>query len=149
MNERTITFTANNGGEGLVTNMRSVPQESLNDIVWYGSGNEAESYWQTYKSDANPENFIRLINYKYNDTSNGDVNNIANEVNAMIFTDANNNGIDAFDLRFVNLGDTNVSKRLDKSNMTLAENGNSNLFTIYVKSNKLKDRSEYSSNDHI
>ena len=149
MNERTVTFTANNGGEGLVTNTRSVPQESLNDIVWYGSGNEAESYWQTYKSDANPENFIRLINYKYNDTSNGDANNIANEVNAMIFTDANNNGIDAFDLRFVNLGDINVSKRLDKSNMTLAENGNSNLFTIYVKSNKLKDRSEYSSNDHI
>lgn len=148
--DKTVTFTANKGGEGLVTNMRSVPQESLNDIVWYGSGNEAESYWQTYKSDTNPENYIRLINYKYRDiTNDSEVYNIANEVNAMIFTDTNSKGIDAFNLRFVNLGDPNVSKRLDKSNMSLAEDGNSNLFTIYVKSNKLKDRSEYILNDHI
>ena len=129
--------------------MSDLPQETLNDIVWYGSGNEAESYWQTYKSDTNPENYMRLINYKYSDTGNGDSNNITNEVNVMIFTDANGKAIDAFNLRFVNLGDTNVSKRLDKSNMTLAEDGNSNLFTIYVKSNKLKDRSEYSVNGHI
>lgn len=149
MNERTVTFTANNGGEGLVSNTRDLPQETLNDVVWYNHGTGDESYWQTYKSDANPENYVRLINYKYSDTTNGDTNAIANEVNAMIFTDSDNKAIDAFNLRFVNLGDTNVSKRLDKSNMTLAEDGNSNLFTIYVKSNKLKDRSEYSSNDHI
>lgn len=149
MNERTVTFTVNNGGEGLVSNTRDLPQETLNDIVWYNHGTGEESYWQTYKSDTNPENYIRLIKYKYSDTTNGDSNHIANEVNAMIFTDENNKAIDAFNLRFVNLGDTNVSKRLDKSNMTLAEDGNSNLFTIYVKSNKLKDRSEYSSNDHI
>lgn len=149
MNERTVTFTANNGGEGLVSNTRDLPQETLNDIVWYNHGTGDESYWQTYKSDTNPENYIRLINYKYSDTTNGDTNAIANEVNAMIFTDSDNKAIDAFNLRFVNLGDANVSKRLDKSNMTLAEDGNSNLFTIYVKSNKLKDRSEYSSNDHI
>ena len=149
MNERTLTFTANNGGEGLVSNTRDLPQETLNDIVWYNHGTGDESYWQTYKSDTNPENYMRLINYKYSDTTNGDTNAIANEVNAMIFTDSDNKAIDAFNLRFVNLGDTNVSKRLDKSNMTLAEDGNSNLFTIYVKSNKLKDRSEYSSNDHI
>lgn len=147
--DKTVTLSANKGVESLVTNMRSLPQETLNDIVWYGSGNEAESYWQTYKSDTNPENFIRLINYKYSDSTNGDAHNIANEVNSMIFTDTNNKAIDAFNLRFVNLGDTNVSKRLDKTNMTLAEDGNSNLFTIYVKSNKLKDRSEYVVNDHI
>lgn len=146
---KVVTFPANNDKEILVSNMSDLPQETLNDIVWYGSGNEAESYWQTYKSDTNPENYIRLINYRYSDTTNGDAHNITNEVNAMIFTDANGKAIDAFNLRFVNLGDTNVSKRLDKSNMTLAEDGNSNLFTIYVKSNKLKDRSEYVSNDHI
>lgn len=146
---KVVAFPANNGKESLVSNMSDLPQETLNDIVWYGSGNEAESYWQTYKSDTNPENYIRLINYRYSDTTNGDAHNITNEVNAMIFTDENNKAIDAFNLRFVNLGDTNVSKRLDKSNMTLAEDGNSNLFTIYVKSNKLKDRSEYVSNDHI
>lgn len=146
---KVVTFPANNGKEILVSNMSDLPQETLNDIVWYGSGNEAESYWQTYKSDTNPENYIRLINYRYSDTTNGDAHNITNEVNAMIFTDENNKAIDAFNLRFVNLGDTNVSKRLDKSNMTLSEDGNSNLFTIYVKSNKLKDRSEYVSNDHI
>lgn len=146
---KVVTFPANNDKESLVSNMSDLPQETLNDIVWYGSGNEAESYWQTYKSDTNPENYIRLINYRYSDTTNGDAHNITNEVNAMIFTDANGKAIDAFNLRFVNLGDTNVSKRLDKSNMTLAEDGNSNLFTIYVKSNKLKDRSEYVSNDHI
>ena len=146
---KVVTFPANNGKENFVSNMSDLPQETLNDIVWYGSGNEAESYWQTYKSDTNPENYIRLINYRYSDTTNGDAHNITNEVNAMIFTDENNKAIDAFNLRFVNLGDTNVSKRLDKSNMTLAEDGNSNLFTIYVKSNKLKDRSEYASNDHI
>lgn len=146
---KVVTFPANNGKESLVSNMSDLPQETLSDIVWYGSGNEAESYWQTYKSDTNPENYIRLINYRYSDTTNGDAHNITNEVNAMIFTDENNKAIDAFNLRFVNLGDTNVSKRLDKSNMTLAEDGNSNLFTIYVKSNKLKDRSEYVSNDHI
>ena len=146
---KVVAFPANNGKEILVSNMSDLPQETLNDIVWYGSGNEAESYWQTYKSDTNPENYIRLINYRYSDTTNGDAHNITNEVNAMIFTDENNKAIDAFNLRFVNLGDTNVSKRLDKSNMTLAEDGNSNLFTIYVKSNKLKDRSEYVSNDHI
>lgn len=146
---KVVTFPANNGKEMLVSNMSDLPQETLNDIVWYGSGNEAESYWQTYKSDTNPENYIRLINYRYSDTTNGDAHNITNEVNAMLFTDENNKAIDAFNLRFVNLGDTNVSKRLDKSNMTLAEDGNSNLFTIYVKSNKLKDRSEYVSNDHI
>ena len=149
MNERTVTFTANNGSEGLVSNTRDLPQETLNDIVWYNHGTGDESYWQTYKSDTNPENYVRLINYKYSDTTSGDTNAIANEVNAMIFTDSDNKAIDAFNLRFVNLGDANVSKRLDKSNMTLAEDGNSNLFTIYVKSNKLKDRSEYSSNDHI
>lgn len=147
--DKTVTLSANNGSEGIVSNMRDLPQETLNDIVWYNHGTGNESYWQTYKSDTNPENYVRLINYKYNDTTNGDANNIANEVNAMIFTDSDNKAIDAFNLRFVNLGDTNVSKRLDKSNMTLAEDGNSNLFTIYVKSNKLKDRSEYSSNDHI
>ena len=146
---KVVTFPANNDKEILVSNMSDLPQETLNDIVWYGSGNEAESYWQTYKSDTNPENYIRLINYRYSDTTNGDAHNITNEVNAMIFTDANGKAIDAFNLRFVNLGDTNVSKRLDKSNMTLAEDGNSSLFTIYVKSNKLKDRSEYVSNDHI
>ena len=146
---KVVTFPANNDKESLVSNMSDLPQETLNDIVWYGSGNEAESYWQTYKSDTNPENYIRLINYRYSDTTNGDAHNITNEVNAMIFTDANGKAIDAFNLRFVNLGDTNVSKRLDKSNMTLAEDGNSNLFTIYVKSNKLKDRSEYVFNDHI
>lgn len=146
---KVVTFPVNNGKESLVSNMSDLPQETLNDIVWYGSGNEAESYWQTYKSDTNPENYIRLINYRYSDTTNGDAHNITNEVNAMIFTDENNKAIDAFNLRFVNLGDTNVSKRLDKSNMTLSEDGNSNLFTIYVKSNKLKDRSEYVSNDHI
>ena len=149
MNERTVIFTANNGGEGLVSNTRDLPQETLNDIVWYNHGTGDESYWQTYKSDTNPENYVRLINYKYSDTTNGDTNAIANEVNAMIFTDSDIKAIDAFNLRFVNLGDAKVSKRLDKSNMTLAEDGNSNLFTIYVKSNKLKDRSEYSSNDHI
>lgn len=146
---KVVTFPANNDKESLVSNISDLPQETLNDIVWYGSGNEAESYWQTYKSDTNPENYIRLINYRYSDTTNGDAHNITNEVNAMIFTDANGKAIDAFNLRFVNLGDTNVSKRLDKSNMTLAEDGNSNLFTIYVKSDKLKDRSEYVSNDHI
>ena len=119
-------------------NLNAVPEEK-DSIAWYGN----DSYWQFYQGDA--ENLLRLLKYKYQE---GNPN--ASDINSLVYLDQNRQTLSAFDLHYVDFSQSDsVGKRLDKSNMTLAEDGNSNLFTIYVKANKLKDRSEYIANDHI
>ena len=119
-------------------NLNAVPEEK-DSIAWYGN----DSYWQFYQGDA--ENLLRLLKYKYQE---GNPN--ASDINSLVYLDENRQTLSAFDLHYVDFSQSDsVGKRLDKSNMTLAEDGNSNLFTIYVKANKLKDRSEYIANDHI
>lgn len=118
--------------------LNDVPEEK-DSIVWY----EGKSYWQFYSGDQ--EGFMRLVKYKYQEgTSN------ASDVNSLVFFDDKFKTLSAFDLHYIDFSQADsISKRLDKSTMELAEDGNSNLFTIYVKADKLKDRGHYLTNDHI
>lgn len=119
-------------------NLNAVPEEK-DSIAWYKNA----SYWQFYSGDA--ENLVRLLKYKYQEGAS----NAAN-INSLVYLDQNRQTLSAFDLHYIDFSQSDsVGKRLDKSTMELAEDGNSNLFTIYVKADKLKDRSEYVVNDHI
>lgn len=119
-------------------NLNAVPEEK-DSIAWYGN----DSYWQFYQGDA--ENLVRLLKYKYQEVAPN-----AADINSLVYLDQNRQTLSAFDLHYIDFSQSNsVGKRLDKSTMELAEDGNSNLFTIYVKADKLKDRSNYLVNDHI
>ena len=119
-------------------NLNAVPEEK-DAIAWYGN----DSYWQFYQGDA--ENLVRLLKYKYQEAAPN-----AADINSLVYLDQNRQTLSAFDLHYIDFSQSNsISKRLDKSTMELAEDGNSNLFTIYVKADKLKDRSNYLVNDHI
>ena len=119
-------------------NLNAVPEEK-DTIAWY----ENMSYWQFYQGDA--ENLVRLLKYKYQEAAP----NAAN-INSLVYLDQNRQTLSAFDLHYIDFSQADsVGKRLDKSTMELAEDGTSNLFTIYVKADKLKDRSNYLVNDHI
>ena len=118
--------------------LNEVPEEK-DAIAWY----QGESYWQFYSGDA--EGYMRLVKYKYQEG----VSN-ASDVNSLVFLDDKFKTLSAFDLHYIDFSQSDsISKRLDKSTMELAEDGNSNLFTIYVKADKLKDRGHYLTNDHI
>lgn len=119
-------------------NLNAVPEEK-DTIAWYGN----DSYWQFYQGDA--ENLVRLLKYKYQEAAPN-----AADINSLVYLDQNLQTLSAFDLHYIDFSQSDsVGKRLDKSTMTLAEDGTSNLFTIYVKADKLKDRSNYLVNDHI
>ena len=119
-------------------NLNAVPEEK-DSIAWYGN----DSYWQFYQGDA--ENLVRLLKYKYQEVAPN-----AAYINSLVYLDQNRQTLSAFDLHYIDFSQSNsVGKRLDKSTMELAEDGNSNLFTIYVKADKLKDRSNYLVIDHI
>lgn len=118
--------------------LNEVPEEK-DAIAWY----QGESYWQFYSGDA--EGYMRLVKYKYQEG----VSN-ASDVNSLVFLDDKFKTLSAFDLHYIDFSQSDsISKRLDKSTMELAEDGNSNLFTIYVKADKLKDRGYYLTNEHI
>jgi hypothetical protein len=119
-------------------NLNAVPEEK-DTIAWY----ENMSYWQFYQGDA--ENLVRLLKYKYQEAAPN-----AADINSLVYLDQNRQTLSAFDLHYIDFSQSDsVGKRLDKTTMELAEDGNSNLFTIYVKADKLKDRSNYLVNDHI
>lgn len=119
-------------------NLNAVPEEK-DSIAWYGN----DSYWQFYQGDA--ENLVRLLKYKYQEGAPN-----AADINSLVYLDQNHQTLSAFDLHYIDFSQSNsVGKRLDKSTMELVEDGNSNLFTIYVKADKLKDRGYYLTNDHI
>ena len=119
-------------------NLNAVPEEK-DTIAWY----ENMSYWQFYQGDA--KNLVRLLKYKYQEAAPN-----AADINSLVYLDQNHQTLSAFDLHYIDFSQADsVGKRLDKSTMELAEDGNSNLFTIYVKADKLKDRSNYLVNDHI